>query len=153
MTAERVKNGMGDLYEPEPNSGCWLWLKGSARYGELWINGQHKKAHRVAYMLFVGAIPDGLCVCHHCDNPVCINPKHLFLGTHADNSHDRDAKGRRVNPCGEAHGKSKLTEENIRDIRRRILAGDTHLEIGQDLGVHKGTVTNIHLGNTWGWLQ
>lgn len=79
-------------------SGCWEW-NGLRRdhklpYGRIWINKRQKTVHRVAYEVFKGKIPKGLLVCHICDNPPCINPNHLFLGTQKDNSHDRDKKGR-----------------------------------------------------------
>src|SRR5688572_21396248 len=80
-------------------AGCWRWLatKNNKGYGMIGINAAIGKrlAHRVSYELYVGPIPDGLCVLHHCDNPECTRPDHLFLGTKKDNMADMDAKGRR----------------------------------------------------------
>jgi hypothetical protein len=80
-------------------SGCWEWTKGkvSYGYGVAWYKGQGCRAHRLSYQLYFGEIPDGLCICHKCDNPTCINPEHLFLGTNKDNIRDRDAKGHNAN--------------------------------------------------------
>lgn len=78
------------------NTDCWEWTgsKTLTGYGHLNINAKSIYAHRISYELFNGPIPDGLCVCHSCDNPGCVNPSHLWVGTMADNMHDRDAKGR-----------------------------------------------------------
>ena len=99
-----------------PNTGCWEW-QGSKRsgYGHTIIGSrkdgtrQSIKAHRLAYMLWKGEIPEGYCVCHKCDNPSCINPDHLFVWTRKDNAEDRDKKGR--------HDHIKLTEKIVKDIR------------------------------------
>jgi hypothetical protein len=91
--------------------GCILWTKGmdALGYGRLWVNGQCLLAHRWAWMQENGPIPEGMCVCHHCDNPSCINPGHLFLGTHQDNMSDMAAKGRSEH--GEMHWSKRYPEK------------------------------------------
>lgn len=84
---------------PEPNSGCFLWLGGVSKgYGMTRFRGRHEAAHRVAWRVFIGDIPAGLFVLHRCDNPLCVNPQHLFLGTHTENVRDMIAKGRDRGP-------------------------------------------------------
>ena len=91
----------------EPNSGCWLWTgaSGTRGYGHIRKNGKMLKAHRVAWTLYRGAIPEGLCVLHHCDVTSCVNPGHLFIGTHTDNMRDKERKGRANHASGLRHGR------------------------------------------------
>lgn len=85
---------------PEPNSGCWIWTAyvSASGYGAMCFRGKRQYAHRLSLIAKNGPIAPGLCVCHRCDNPLCINPDHLFLGSHRENMHDRDKKGRGVMP-------------------------------------------------------
>lgn len=75
---------------------CWLWTgrRSPRGYGVFWLDGKNRRAHRVSYEMHIGAISDGVFVCHECDNPPCVNPAHLFLGTHLDNVRDMCVKGR-----------------------------------------------------------
>ncbi len=125
-----------------PMSGCWLWLGSlSEGYGQF----LRERAHRAAYRLFVGAIPDGMHVLHKCDVKSCANPKHLYLGTHADNMADM---GLRTAARGERGGMAKLTTAQVSEIR--VLAGTMSQRlIGSLFGVDGSTVSNIVAGKTW----
>lgn len=105
---------------PIPETGCFVWL-GSADdlgYGTISYRSKPTKAHRLAYQLAHGDIPDNLIVCHKCDVPSCINVNHLFLGTHADNMRDRDKKGRQYDRTGTKNGRAKLDLAKANEIRQ-----------------------------------
>jgi hypothetical protein len=130
---------------------CWAWgaCLDHKGYGMFRLRNRMPHAHRIAWMLTRGAIPDGLQVLHKCDNRVCCNPAHLFLGTNAQNVADRVAKGRSNRPRGTRNPKAKLDELGVREIRRRLLAGDARSAIARAHGVSKRTVWSIHKGETW----
>jgi hypothetical protein len=99
--------------------GCWLWIgnKDKDGYGRFCINHNEEiRSHRYSYQLFRGKVPKNKFVCHSCDNPSCVNPHHLWLGTVLDNHRDMDNKGRRVSVAGEKHGNSKLTQNDVQFI-------------------------------------
>ncbi len=129
---------------------CWIW-KGSVRthYGEILFRGHKESAHRVAWILQNGEIPDGMCVLHRCDNPLCVNPSHLFLGTQRENMLDKVAKGRANTPKGVSSKLSKLCDDDVREIRQLIDAGYTHRYIGQMFGISNVAVSYIRHKRTW----
>jgi ribosome-binding protein aMBF1 (putative translation factor) len=90
-----------------------------------------------------------LCVCHHCDNPPCVNPAHLFIGTHADNVHDRIKKGRSNWPKAENHCCAKLSNADVLVIRQLILDGISQAEIAHRFGVDPSAISNINRGKNW----
>ncbi len=133
---------------------CWEWTAGSYTdgYGSFWLNGRSVHAHRLAWILINGDIPDGLCVCHHCDNPSCVNPDHLFLGTKADNNRDRDNKGRRGD-CGQSpgenHAQAKLTDGQVISIRFQYENGDSQPHIAAKYNISQSAVSLIVGRKRW----
>jgi len=137
---------------PEPNTGCWLWIAYAHAngYGQFNVTAtQPRRAHRVAYELYVGPIPAGLCACHRCDTPLCVNPDHLFLGTHRDNVADKMAKGRGGDRRGEASGRARLTEAQVLQVMALCRGGATRASVAARFGVASGTIRSIVKGLTW----
>lgn len=134
--------------------GCWEWVASKDRwgYGRLKIFDKMQGAHRAAYQLYVGEIPDGLCVLHRCDNPACVRPDHLFLGTHTDNMHDCNDKGRRNRPSGEKHYRTKITARQVLIIRAMRAAGARGVDLARKFGVTPGVVDKIIHYRTWAKL-
>lgn len=137
------------------NEECWLWsgAKSKNGYGQLVINGTTRVlAHRVSYFLKNGE-PGNLMVCHTCDNPSCVNPSHLFLGTHTDNVHDMMKKGRGNKPCGEKIGSAVLKPNQVLEIRGLHETGQYgQTEIGRMFGVRQQVVWAIINRKTWNHL-
>lgn len=131
---------------------CWPWTAAVNEHGygvmrpEGRRNGPAIKAHRVSVKLD-GRDPDGLYVLHRCDNPPCVNPAHLLLGTAADNAADRDSKGR--GNRGERNGHAKLTDTQAAEIRRRQRAGERRNRLAAEFGVSGAAVTRIAKGEGW----
>lgn len=134
---------------------CWVYLYHRAPfgYGMLWVNKHLVPAHRFSWELSNGLIPKGLWVLHHCDNPPCVRPDHLFLGTPQDNVHDMIAKGRAryvARPLkGEANPRAKLTEVQVREIRAHLTAGQRYRDIARQYGVSSGLISHIASGIAW----
>lgn len=137
---------------------CWEWkgyrLPGG--YGRLFFRGQKNElAHRVAWLLTYGYMPTCF-VLHKCDNPSCVNPNHLFTGTHRDNMEDMKHKGRARNSGmhGESHGSAKLTNDNVREIRRLLQEGQLfQREIAEQFGVARSLISLIKTGRAWKHLN
>jgi hypothetical protein len=129
---------------------CWEWQAQRSRdgYGKLQLRGKKHLAHRLSFEVHCGPIPDGINVCHRCDNPCCINPSHLFLGTQADNIADKFAKGRGVTPrlFGADHSQAKLTEADVLAIRA---SSASQSQMAKAFGVSKSTIGSIRTGKTW----
>ncbi len=130
---------------------CWLWLgskSGRDDRGYIGVDGRNKLAHRVAWEVTYGSIPDELNVLHSCDNPPCCNPNHLFLGTQKDNMIDAVAKGR-IDRSGEKNPRAGLTEVDVRRIRSVFRAGFSRQEIANARGLKYGHVCDIISERIW----
>jgi len=146
-------------------NGCWEWegSRGPSGYGSVRVDGRSEYVHRHAWVLRYGPIPDTLHVLHRCDNPPCINPAHLFLGTNRDNVEDMcrksrqakgDRQGSRVHPetraCGEKNGRAKLTRDQVEEIRRDYLSRkSSQREIARRHGISQPTVSEIVNFRNW----
>lgn len=133
---------------------CWLWLgpKNNHGYGRTRYSGKKWNAHRVAWVFSVGLIPDGMHVLHHCDNPACVNPKHLWLGTHQDNIDDRERKGRNRPPLGERQSRHALTNADVIAIRKLHKDGRGLTLLANFYGVSRTTIWKVVTRRTWDHL-
>jgi len=131
----------------DPECHCWVWIGSMARgsYGRIYIGGKAIRAHRYSWMYHKGEIPDGMYVCHSCDNPACVNPDHLFLGTAADNSRDMREKGR--SQRGERNGsRTKLTDSDILTIRN---SSEHYMILAERFDVSKCYIHKIKRKEVW----
>lgn len=148
----RFKQRMG----APTKTGCRLWLgatrhngKGGECYGQARLHERKWQAHRLSYHFFVGPIPAGALICHRCDTPLCVEPSHLFAGTHLDNMRDMHKKGRGKMPprlCGEDHPQSVLTKEQVAEIRAST---GTLQSIADRFGITSAHCYNIRSGKLW----
>ena len=136
------------------SEGCWSW--GGSRdkygYGILGFNNKTLKAHRVSWQIHKGEIINGLFVLHTCDNRICTNPEHLFLGTAKDNLLDMIKKGRRVAAKGERHSRAKLINENVIELRSSLTLGHSFGMLSKKFNVDRGVIRDIKNGKTWAHL-
>jgi len=157
-----MKDRLLSRVRKQQDSGCWIWqgaTKGMG-YGYLTVGSRVDNsrrtalAHRESYAAFVGEIPKGMYVCHHCDIPACINPDHLFIGTNQDNVDDREMKGRNdtsgIKLRHESHPAAKLKWIDIRRIRTDVeVKGWTQQKIADEMGVSRSTIKDILHMRTW----
>ena len=157
LTEKEIAQFWASVKNATPSE-CWEW-QGSinhAGYGRWRKTGplQDEMAHRLSWRIHRGCIPKGLCVCHHCDNPPCVNPDHLWLGTRAMNNRDRAQKGRSHGPLimlrGEKSPNAKLTAEDVKVIRSMHKPNEFgYLRLGRIFGVSKAAIHQIITRNTW----
>lgn len=152
-----IKNKLDQVLTNINKSGdCWLWQgpldqKG---YGNISFAGKTWRTHRLFYTRYKGLIPLGLEICHSCDHPACVNPSHLWLGTHEDNMTDMANKGRAKAPDhhGENNNLSKLTEIQVADIRERYKGrgiGPSQQKLADEFGLHQSTISYIISHRNW----
>ena len=136
------------------NSDCWNWLGGvdTRGYGQIWAGSPTNKGarvHRISFNLHMGEIPSGLLVCHTCDNKLCVNPAHLFLGTSKDNAQDKKLKGRCHHMIGEHNGRAKLSEKDIQSIRYLYGLGSCIADIARLYKTPHATLCCVVHSKTW----
>lgn len=132
-------------------TGCHEWTahRHTFGYGGFKLNGKSYGAHRIAWVIANGPIPEGMCICHKCDNPCCVNHEHLFLGTHSDNMADKARKGRcpkMPNQKGEKHYQHRLSKKDVLKIRSMK---ETYATIAKMYGVSKSAIQHIKTKRTW----
>ena len=141
---ERVNRG-------DVNS-CWEWkaCRGKEGYGQLKKRRKMVLAHRLSYILSFGEIADNICVLHRCDNPPCVNPKHLFLGTREDNNKDKKNKGRQPSHVGNHNPNRKINAEQVKQIRELYATGNyLQKELSKLFGVNQPHISRIIRGEAW----
>jgi hypothetical protein len=137
----------------ERRGDCLIWTGpiNSTGYGRYWVGSDYFLAHRIAYMLGHGKDPAGFMVCHTCDNPRCIEPRHLFAGTGVENTADMKRKGRaQTKPRpGSTNPRAKITEMDVINIKRMIAAGVSNTQIAQSFPVGHALISRIRTGRSW----
>jgi hypothetical protein len=145
---EKLKKIFDSNFQWSP--GCWLWKGGHypQGYGRIMIDGTTWVASRLSYTVYKNPIPKGLLVRHRCDNPRCVNPDHLLLGTHQDNTEDKIERGRHSH--GESHAAAKLTEDQVRKIRQLKASGyKTIASLAKAYDMHPHTIRLIISRRLW----
>jgi hypothetical protein len=139
-------------FEIDPNTGCWNWTACTSdklTYGKFFYKKKNWYAHRFIYNFLIEEVSDELMVCHTCDNPLCVNLDHLFIGTHDDNMRDMAMKGRLPTQIGEANPNNKLTETSVQEMRNLRKAGTNYTSIAKLYDVNIQTAIDAITAKTW----
>lgn len=144
---------LSNVVDYQDKESCWQWrgIQNSNGYGRFPLNDKHRLAHKVSFEMFVSEIPDGLNVCHKCDNRLCVNPLHLWLGTQSQNLKDAVSKGRmnRPNTDGENNGNRKLDWQQVRTIRQMVANGTPKYLAATAFKVSQSNIGDIVNNRTW----
>jgi|APSaa5957512576_1039674.scaffolds.fasta_scaffold81109_2 hypothetical protein len=136
---------------------CWEWVGSSLNhdgYGLFYYENTQDMAHRISWMLYSKReLSDNEVVCHHCDNPSCVNPNHLFVGTQADNIKDMFKKGRQRSHKGILNNKAILNEDKVREIKALRRKGVTYKGLAKEFLVSESCINHILNGRHWGWVE
>jgi len=164
--AMTIESRFSLLVAKDPSSDCWIWMGNVSRKYGRFFSGRRpmigERAHRFAFEIAHGPVPKGLLVCHRCDNPLCVNPDHLWAGTSAQNNADRSAKGRSTSGAdhwrqrhpervlrGVRHPMAKHTAAEITEVKRLIADGQRLVDIARETGISKDTLSKIKRGIQW----
>lgn len=130
---------------------CWFWVgaKNPQGYGDFWVDNKYWRSHRYSYFIYKGTIPKDMCVLHECDNPSCVNPDHLWLGSYQDNALDMVKKGRHVDSNGGNNGRAKLKKEDVLWIRSAYSNNVSVPKIAKIFNVWETTIYDIVNNKTW----
>lgn len=142
------------FWEKVDKSGnCWLWTahRDKDGYGTFWLDNKNRRATAISYELAGGLVEAGKLICHTCDNPPCVRPSHLFVGTHLDNHKDRNRKHRQA--VGEKHGRAKLAEVDVRNILARLERRESVSALAHEFQVSPGSIYFIASGRNWRWIK
>jgi hypothetical protein len=150
MATRNTVDKFHTLYTIDPQTGCWEWQLSlhSSGHGVWRWNGKYETAHRIS-MRIHGYDLDNKQVNHHCDNPSCVNPKHLYLGTQQDNMRDKQVRGR--SDRGTDRWSNRLSEEQVKEIRKDTTS--SHASLGRKYGVTYHTIRKIRNKELWSWLD
>jgi hypothetical protein len=156
---ETIKSRLLSRVVVDQATGCWNWTGSKIKfgYGRMGVDGRTYCTHRLSYQVFVGDIPEGLCVCHKCDNPSCINPVHLFLGTHSENMLDAYRKGRVSPPEGDKVQYKKghkafnrvLPDNQVIEIKQMLKTGIAPSVIARKMNLKRQVVADIKRGQAY----
>lgn len=136
----------------DKSGSCWLWTgaKTKSGYGQFRLHGRLWIATRLSYALTFGDIPEGLVICHRCDNPQCVRPEHLFAGTYAENMQDMHQKERNRQPKGEEHGCAKLSDAQVVELRAKLTGRKGEItEMAKGIGITRKHLGQVLRGNSW----
>jgi len=152
---QKIKAKEKIIKKSEKFGECWNYIGYGGKLGYVLttFDGKWVKAHRLSYMAFKGEIPINLQICHTCDNRICVNPEHLYLGTPKDNARDRGLRGRKACTLGSKNGASKLSEEQVIEIKKMLNIGKSLPEIAKLFNARRENIWCIKKGISWSHIN